>query len=60
MQRYLAYNRCAGVQLYIIIVSYSRSDLDQRLLALITEDGFGDIRDPLDLYTSTHKFVFNE
>jgi hypothetical protein len=60
MQRYLAYNRRAGVQLHIIIVSDPSSDLDQRLLALICEDGFGDIRDPLDLYTSTHKFVFDE
>jgi hypothetical protein len=60
MQRYLAYNRCAGVQLHIIIASYPSSDLDQRLLALISEDGFCDIRDPLDLHTSTHKFVFDE
>jgi hypothetical protein len=60
MQRYLAYNWCSGVQLHIIIFSYSRSDLNQRLFALISEDGFGDIRDPLDLYTSMDKFVFDE
>jgi len=60
MQRYLAYYRCAGVQLHIIVFSYPRFDLDQRLLALISKDGFGDIRDPLDLHTSMDKFVFYE
>jgi len=52
MQRYLAHYRCAGVQLHIIVFSYPSFDFDQRLLALISKDGFGDIRDPLDLHTS--------
>jgi hypothetical protein len=60
MQRYLAHNWCSGVQLHIIVFSYPRSDLNQRLFPLISEDGFGDIRDPLDLHTSMDKFVFNE